>query len=88
MSAGDEDQGLRDNGNLEVDDHVELWVVLIYRISGAQGHAEFAAEPCRFDDNHDQSNTERKWKTKVRFQEITKEKQKRTSKQSNKAHMQ
>ena len=60
----DEDEGLRDDGNLEVDDRVELGVVVVLRgrVSAAgEGDAELVVEPGRADDDRNEGNTVKEW---------------------------
>lgn len=59
MRTGDEDESLRDNGNLEVDDHVKLRVIVIAgsgRGTVREGNAKGIEEPCRADGNGDKCN--------------------------------
>ena len=56
MSSGDEYQSLRDNSNLQIGDHMQLWVILVDRRLAVQAHAEFALEKCSLNDDDDQSN--------------------------------
>lgn len=60
MRTGDEDKGLRDNGDLEVDDSVELAVVVVAS-SGMctvlEGNTELAPEEVGPDANSDECNT-------------------------------
>ena len=60
----DEDEGLRDDGNLEVDDRVKLGVVVVLRgrVSAAgEGDAELVVEPGRADDDRDEGNAVKEW---------------------------
>lgn len=57
MRTRDENQRLRDDGNLEVDDGVQLGVVLIVRSSDRavrEGDAELAVEEVGADANSDE----------------------------------
>ena len=51
----DEDEDLQDNGNLEVDDHVQLVVVVVDGTSptAVQGHTELVLEEHSLDDDND-----------------------------------
>ena len=54
----DEDEGLRDDGDLEVHDSVELRVVVVERLGRAvaERDAELAVEPVRADRNRDEGD--------------------------------
>ena len=56
----DENEGLRDDGHLEVDDHVELAVVVVEHLLSAtgEGNTELVIEPSRADDG-DEGDTKR-----------------------------
>lgn len=56
--TGDEDEGLRDDSNLEIDDHMNDWVVWI--LGGApgarQGNTEIVFEEIGLEDDDEESN--------------------------------
>ena len=55
----DEDEGLRDDGDLEVDDGVELGVVVAGRRgveAAGEGDTELVVEPSRLDDDRNERN--------------------------------
>ena len=59
MRTRDEDKCLRDDGDLEVDDGVELGVVVVVRRSGStvgEGDTELAVEPVGTNADSDESN--------------------------------
>ena len=59
MRARDEDEGLRDDGDLKVDDGVELGVVVAGRRgreAAGEGDTELVVEPSRLDDDRDERN--------------------------------
>lgn len=55
VRTSDEDEGLRDDGDLEVDDHMELRVVGDDRARG-EGKAELVLEEGRLDDDVDEGD--------------------------------
>ena len=59
VRTGDEDEGLRDDSDLQVDDHVELVVVVIdRRATGAlEVDAELVLEEGSLDDDDDEDDT-------------------------------
>lgn len=61
MSTGDEDQSLGDDSDLEVCNHMKLWIVLVDSgtLGVAQRHPERALEPRRFDNDDDECDTEK-----------------------------
>ena len=56
----DEDESLRDDGNLEVDDRVKLGVVVVDSLvsTAGEGDAELVVEPSRADGNRHEGNPE------------------------------
>ena len=57
VRTGDEDKSLRDNGNLEVDDHVELRVVVVDAAGGrVELDTELVLEERRLDDRDNKDN--------------------------------
>ena len=59
VRARDEDEGLRDDGDLKVDDGVELGVVVAGRRgreAAGEGDTELVVEPSRLDDDRDERN--------------------------------
>lgn len=61
MRTSDEDEGLRDDGDLEVDDGVQLVVVVIVRsgrLSVGESDTELAIEPIGTDADSDKGNPE------------------------------
>ena len=63
MRTRDEDEGLRDDSNLEVDDGVELRVVVVGRLARTtgEGRTERIGEPGRADDDRDEGNAVKEW---------------------------
>ena len=62
MRTGDEDEHLRDDGDLEVDDHVQLRVVRLGTrdaLRARDGDAELVVEEVRLDDNRAERNPTR-----------------------------
>ena len=60
VRTGDEDEGLRDDSNLEVDNGVELGVVVVAsssRSTVSEGDTELAPEEVGTDANSDEGNT-------------------------------
>lgn len=60
MGMSDKDKGLRGNGDLEIDDHVELGIIVISSrrcIAVSKGDTEFVEEPCRSDNARNKGNT-------------------------------
>ena len=55
----DEDEGLRDDGDLEVDDHVELAVVVVDGVAALEGNTELVLEERGLDDGANEGNTKR-----------------------------
>ena len=63
MRTGDEDQSLRDDGDLEVDNHVELPVVVVARSRGSavvERDTEFVVEPSGLDNDRNEGNAREK----------------------------
>ena len=60
MRTRDEDESLRDDGNLEVDDRVKLGVVVVDSLvsTAGEGDAELVVEPSRADGNRHEGNPE------------------------------
>ena len=54
----DEDEGLIDNGDLEVDDHVKLTIVVVDCLAGwgLQRHAELVLEERCLDNDDDEND--------------------------------
>ena len=65
MRTRDEDEGLRDDGDLEVDDHVELAVVVVDRVAALEGNTELVLEERSLDDDNDENEKEGKWLDKT-----------------------
>lgn len=61
MRTGNEDQSLGDDGNLKVDNHVQLVVIVINSLTGGsvQADAELVLEERRVDDDSNKSDTVR-----------------------------
>ena len=55
----DEDEGLRDDGDLEVDDHVELAVVVVDGVAALEGNTELVLEERGLDDGANEGDTKR-----------------------------
>ena len=55
----DEDEGLRDDGDLEVDDHVELAVVVVDGVAALEGNTELVLEERGLDDGANEGDTRR-----------------------------
>ena len=58
VRTGDEDQGLRDDSNLEVDDRVEAAVVVVRRLASAvlEDNTELVVEERRLDADSDEGD--------------------------------
>lgn len=57
MRTSNENERLRDNGNLEVDDHVQLLVVMVNLASRRiEVDMELPLEEVRLEDNDDENN--------------------------------
>ena len=74
MRASDEDQRLRDDGDLEVDDHVQHRVVRGGHIV-VESHAKLVLEEGGFHDDDDERDAISSW---FSITEIKKEKKKHT----------
>lgn len=61
MGTGDEDQGLRDDGNLEVDNHMELTIINIDWGSRSvlEGNTKFVLEEVGLKDDDNKSDAAR-----------------------------
>lgn len=60
MRTRDEDESLRDDGDLEVDDGVELSIVVVPSSRGStsrEGDTELVVEPGRPDADRDEGNS-------------------------------
>ena len=55
----DEDEGLRDDGDLEVDNHVELAVVVVDGVAALEGNTELVLEERSLDDGANEGDTRR-----------------------------
>ena len=66
MRTGDEDQSLRDDGDLEVDDHVELAVVVVNGATGVarERDTELVLEERSLDDDNDENDNKSR---KIRY---------------------
>lgn len=57
VRTGDEDQGLRDDGDLEVDDHVQLRVVVVDRAGRVlEADTELVLEERSLDDDNNKDD--------------------------------
>lgn len=68
MGASDEDESLRDNGNLEVDDSMQLLVIVVDLVRGRiQVDMELPLEEVRFEDHNNKNDPAQAIRTQPRM---------------------